>query len=56
MSQETSCRDILNKQNAFNKNGVHESKTCPVWEMVTLWEGAYKERVKEAECSGNIVY
>jgi hypothetical protein len=35
-------------------NGKQESKTGPVWGLVPVWEG-FKEKVKEAECSENIM-
>jgi hypothetical protein len=37
-------------------NGEQEGKTGPIWELVPVCGGRYKESVKEAECSGNIIY
>jgi hypothetical protein len=55
--KKTPWRSILNKQNRlFFKNREKEGKTgfSGGWYQ---WErGRYKERVKEAECSGNIMY
>jgi hypothetical protein len=54
---ETPCRAILNKQKyLFFKNREQEGKTGPVWGWYQWEEGQYKERMKEAECSGNIMY
>jgi hypothetical protein len=54
---ETPCIDILNKQKClFFKNREQEGKTGPVWRLVPVGGGGYKERTKEAECSGNILY
>jgi hypothetical protein len=39
------------------KNGDQESKTGPVWGGWYQWEWAgYKEKVKEGECGGKIMY
>jgi hypothetical protein len=40
---------------SFFKNG-DEDKTGPVWGLVPVGEGRYKERVEEGECSRNIMY
>jgi hypothetical protein len=31
-------------------------KPGPVWGLVTVGEGGYKEKVKESKCSGNTTY
>jgi hypothetical protein len=40
----------------FFKNKGQEGKTGPVWGLLPVGEGRYKERMKEAECSENIRY
>jgi hypothetical protein len=40
------CVATLNKQKCiFIKNGEQEGKTVPVWELVPVGGGKYKERV-----------
>jgi hypothetical protein len=48
---------ILNKQKChfFYKNGEEQSKTSPVWGLVSFG-GEYKERVKEGKDGRNIMY
>jgi hypothetical protein len=42
------------KKMPFLKNEEQEGKTGPVWGLGP--GGGYKERVKEGECDGNIMY
>jgi hypothetical protein len=47
MSNEIPCRAILRKQKCLFifKNGEQEGKTGPVWGLVVVGGGGYKERV-----------
>jgi hypothetical protein len=58
MSQGNSLQSYLKqiKIPFFSKNGEQEGKTAPVWGLAPVGRGGYKERVKEAEYSGNITY
>jgi hypothetical protein len=53
---ETLYIAILNKQTKNFFHGEQEGKTGPIWGWCQWERGEYKERVKEAECSGNILY
>jgi hypothetical protein len=33
-----------------------EGKTGPIWGLVPVGEGEYREKVKEDKCSGNIIH
>jgi hypothetical protein len=41
---------------SFSKNGGQEGKTHPVWGLLPVGQGGYKERVKKGEYGGNIFY